>query len=84
MPPDTVGTLLSSTFYVWYGKVSARLKTSGGAGVVTSMLLYADSKDEINFESVGVDLQSSQTTYYSQGLLGRSSIPRIALTQRTD
>lgn len=31
----TVGTLLASTHYVWYGKVSAKMKTSAGAGVST-------------------------------------------------
>ena len=51
---STTGTWLSSTIYVWYGKVSAKLYTSAGAGVVTSLHLLADSKDEIDFDFVNV------------------------------
>jgi len=68
MAPDTVGTLMASTHYMWYGKVSATLATSKGAGVVTAFILMSDSKDEIDYEWVGVDLQSAQTNYYAQGI----------------
>jgi beta-glucanase (GH16 family) len=68
MAPDTVGTLMSSTNYVWYGQVSATLTTSVGAGVVTAFILMSDSKDEIDFEFVGVDLQHAQSNYYAQGI----------------
>ena len=69
MAPSTVGTLLSSTHYVWYGKISATLTTSLGAGVVTAFIMMSDVKDEIDFEFVGTDLQSVQSNYYFQGLL---------------
>lgn len=68
MPPNTVGTLLSSTHYVWYGKISATLSTSQGAGVVTAFILMSDVKDEIDFEFVGVDLEHAQSNYYFQGI----------------
>ena len=68
MAEGTVGTLLASTHYVWYGKVSAKLKTSAGAGVVTAFILLSDVKDEIDFEFVGVQLNSAQTNFYSQGI----------------
>lgn len=68
MGPGTVGTLLSSTHYVWYGKISATLLTSKGAGVVTAFILMSDSKDEIDYEFVGVDLQDAQTNFYAQGI----------------
>ena len=68
LAPDTVGTVLSSTHYVWYGKISATLTTSQGAGVVTAFIMMADCKDEIDFEFVGVDVQHAQTNYYSQGV----------------
>lgn len=68
MREGTVGTLLASTTYMWYGKTSARLKTSGGAGVVTAFILLGDSKDEIDFEFIGVELESAQTNFYSLGV----------------
>ncbi len=68
MPPNSVGTLLASTNYVWYGKISAKIKTSRDAGVVTAFILLADSKDEIDFEFVGVDLDHAQSNFYSQGI----------------
>jgi beta-glucanase (GH16 family) len=68
MPPDSVGTLLASTHYVWYGKITAKLKTSRGAGVVTAFILLSDVKDEIDFEFVGVDLETAQTNFYFQGI----------------
>jgi beta-glucanase (GH16 family) len=67
MAQGTVGTLLASTHYVWYGKVSATLTTSQGAGVVTAFILMSDAKDEIDFEFVGVDTQHVQSNYYFQG-----------------
>lgn len=68
MAPDTVGTMLSSTHYVWYGKISATLRSSAGAGVVTAFIMMSDVKDEIDFEFVGTDLQHVQSNFYWQGV----------------
>jgi len=68
MAEGTVGTLLASTHYVWYGKVCAKMTTSQGKGVVTAFILMSDVKDEIDFEFVGVDIQNAQSNYYSQGV----------------
>ncbi len=68
MPPDSVGTLLASTTYMWYGNVKAKFKTSRGAGVVTAFILLSDVKDEIDYEFVGVDLEHAQSNYYFQGI----------------
>lgn len=68
MAPSTVGTLLTSTHYVWYGKVSATMTTSQGQGVVTAFILMSDVKDEIDFEFVGDDVSSAQSNYYYQGI----------------
>lgn len=68
MAPSTVGTLLSSTHYVWYGKISATMTTSQGAGVVTAFIMMSDVKDEIDFEFVGVDLEHAQSNFYYQGI----------------
>ena len=69
MPADSTGSLIANNHYVWYGKITSRLKTSRGAGVITAFILLSDVKDEIDFEFVGVDLQTAQTNYYFQGLL---------------
>jgi len=68
MASGTVGTLLTSTHYVWYGKVGAMLKTSAGAGVVTAFILLSDTKDEIDFEFIGTDLRTAQSNFYSLGV----------------
>ncbi|KAF7512639.1 hypothetical protein GJ744_000900 [Endocarpon pusillum] len=68
MAEGSVGTLLASTHYLWYGKVSAKLKTSAGKGVVTAFILLSDVKDEIDFEFVGTDLETAQSNFYSQGV----------------
>jgi len=68
MPKDSVGTVLSSTVYMWYGTVKARIKTSRSAGVVTAFILFSDVKDEIDYEWVGTQLETSQTNYYFQGI----------------
>lgn len=68
MAPNTVGTLLASNHYVWFGKATAKLKTSRGQGVVTAFIFLSDVKDEIDFEFIGADLGTAQTNYYFQGI----------------
>lgn len=77
MAQGTVGTLLASTHYVWYGKITARMKTSAGAGVVTAFILMSDTKDEIDFEFVGTDLKTAQTNFYSLGVTNCKSFARV-------
>ncbi|KAI0138727.1 hypothetical protein F4776DRAFT_67418 [Hypoxylon sp. NC0597] len=68
MPANSVGTVLASTVYMWYGNVKARIKTGKDAGVVTAFILLSDVKDEIDFEWVGTELDIAQTNYYFQGI----------------
>lgn len=68
MGKDTVGTVLATSTYMWYGSVKAKFKTSRGRGVVTAFILLSDVKDEIDYEYVGVDLKTAQTNYYFQGV----------------
>ncbi|KAJ5574330.1 glycosidase crf2 [Penicillium hispanicum] len=69
MPKNSVGTLFANNHYIWYGKVSGKVKSSRGAGVVTAFILLSDVKDEIDYEWVGADLTAVQTNYYWQGVL---------------
>ena len=68
MPAHSVGTVVATSDYVWYGNVKAKLKTSRGAGVVTAFILLSDVKDEIDYEFVGTELTTAQTNYYFQGI----------------
>lgn len=68
MPKESAGTVLASTVYMWYGNVKAKIKTSRGAGVVTAFILLSDVKDEIDYEFIGVDLETAQTNFYFQAL----------------
>lgn len=69
MPKNSGGTVLSSTRYIWYGKISAKLKTSHRDGVVTAFILFSDVQDEIDNEWIGADLDKVQTNYYFEGVL---------------
>ncbi|KAI1306641.1 glycoside hydrolase family 16 protein [Xylaria venustula] len=68
MPPNSVGTVLASTTYMWYGNVKAKLKTGKDAGVVSAFILLSDVKDEIDYEFVGTELDIAQTNFYFQGI----------------
>ncbi|KAH0613757.1 uncharacterized protein H6S33_005643 [Morchella sextelata] len=83
MAPETVGTVLASTTYVWYGKISATLKTSRGKGVVSAFILLSDMKDEIDYEWIGVDLDTAQTNFYWQGVPNYTNGGNITLSEDT-
>lgn len=68
MPNQSTGTVISSTKYFWYGKVSAKLKTSRGGGVITAFILFSDVQDEIDHEFVGYNLTFPETNFYAQGI----------------
>jgi len=80
MAPDTVGTLLASSTYMWYGNVKAKFKTSRGKGVVTAFILLSDVKDEIDYEFVGSGLGDAQTNYYFQGITNYNNGGNISLS----
>lgn len=69
MTENSTSTLLANNHYMWYGKVTAKLKTSRGQGVVSAFILLSDVKDEIDWEFVGTELTTAQTNFYFQGIL---------------
>ncbi|KAK3339758.1 concanavalin A-like lectin/glucanase domain-containing protein [Lasiosphaeria hispida] len=83
MAPKSVGTVLATTTYMWYGNVKAKIKTSRGAGVVTAFILFGDVKDEIDFEWVGTDLNAAQTNYYFQGIPNYDNSGNISVSSNT-
>lgn len=79
MAQGTVGTLMASTHYVWYGKICSKLSTSQGKGVVTAFILMSDVKDEIDFEWVGTDTANVQSNFYSQGVTVYTNGAKLAV-----
>jgi len=67
------GTRLSSTRYVHYGTITARVKTGRWAGVVTAFITMSDIKDEIDWEFPGAQTTEGQTNYYWQGVIPQST-----------
>jgi len=63
------GTLLSSTRYVHYGQITARLKTGRWAGVVTAFITMSSIKDEIDWEFPGNQTTTGQSNYFWQGVI---------------
>jgi len=63
------GTRLSSTRYVHYGTITARLKTGRWAGVVTAFITMSDVKDEIDWEFPGAATTTGQSNYFWQGVI---------------
>ncbi|KAI0541851.1 glycoside hydrolase family 16 protein [Xylaria digitata] len=84
MPPNSVGTVLASTVYMWYGTVKARMKTSKDAGVVTAFILLSDVKDEIDYEWVGTELDIAQTNFYFQGIPNYENSQNITSLSNTN
>ncbi|GME87195.1 hypothetical protein B5S28_g366 [[Candida] boidinii] len=74
MPKYSGGTVISSTFYVWYGKVTTKFKSSHLGGVVSSSILYSNVQDEIDFEFIGSNLTYPQTNYYYEGVLNYTNM----------
>ncbi|CAG8483915.1 5237_t:CDS:2 [Funneliformis caledonium] len=68
------GATVSTTFFMLYGTVTARIKTaSTSKGVVTSMVVSNNTinsiGDEIDFEWVGLDRTEVQSNFYWNGTL---------------
>ncbi|KAH9941782.1 glycoside hydrolase family 16 protein [Epithele typhae] len=61
------GSRISSTRYVHYGTITARLKTGRWAGVVTAFITMSDIKDEIDWEFPGTQTTEGQSNFFWQG-----------------
>lgn len=68
----STATVISSTTYLLYGKVSVTMKTSRGNGIITAFILYSNLKDEIDYEFVGSSVDQVQTNYYYRGILNHT------------
>ncbi|KZP33738.1 glycoside hydrolase family 16 protein [Athelia psychrophila] len=63
------GTRISSTRYLHYGTITARIKTGQWGGVVTAFITMSDIKDEIDWEFPGDATTEGQTNYFWEGVV---------------
>jgi len=63
------GTRISSTRYVHYGTITARLKTGRWKGIVTAFITMSDIKDEIDWEFPGTAVTEAQSNFFWQGII---------------
>jgi len=67
------GTRISTTRYMQYGSVTARMKTSKWAGVVTAFITMSDVKDEIDWEWPGANTTQAQSNFFWLGHVNYTS-----------
>lgn len=78
MPKNSTGTVVSSTKYLWFGRVGATIKTSRDVGVVTAFITFSDVQDELDYEFMGYDLDNPQTNFYSLGQLNYTNSKNVS------
>ncbi|RDX43129.1 concanavalin A-like lectin/glucanase [Lentinus brumalis] len=71
---DNGGTRISSTRYVHYGTITARLKTGKWGGVVTAFITMSDIKDEIDWEFPGDQVTEGQSNFFWQGVIPQKTV----------
>ncbi|KAJ2960066.1 hypothetical protein NUW54_g14447 [Trametes sanguinea] len=74
---DNGGTRLSSTRYVHYGTITARIKTGRWGGVVTAFITMSDIKDEIDWEFPGNQTTQGQSNYFWQGFVPQKTVGMV-------
>ncbi|TFL04720.1 glycoside hydrolase family 16 protein [Pterulicium gracile] len=67
------GSRMSSTRYVFYGTITAKLKTGRWPGVVVAFITMSDIKDEIDWEFPGDGGRVGETNYFWQGVIPEKS-----------
>lgn len=62
--------LLTSNWFLMFGRVEVVMKAAPGTGIVTSAVLQSDDLDEIDWEMLGSDPSQIQTNYFGKGQTG--------------
>ncbi|ORX73556.1 concanavalin A-like lectin/glucanase [Linderina pennispora] len=74
---EECGTTMVYPWDFHYGRIEGQIRIGAGSGVVTTMLLMGPAPaDEIDFEWVGKDVNSVQTTFYVQSQRHRSDLSK--------
>lgn len=84
MYEGTGGSTVSSSHFLWYGKTTIKMKTSGGGGVISDFILLSSVKDEVDYEMVGYDLNEVQSNYYWQGQLDYKNMLPAKVSSNTE
>ncbi|KAI0839963.1 glycoside hydrolase family 16 protein [Hypoxylon sp. FL0890] len=64
---ETDAPTITSTKYIFFGKIDVQVQAAPGQGVVTSFVLQSDDLDEIDWEWLGGDKTQVQTNYFGKG-----------------
>ncbi|KAI1748593.1 concanavalin A-like lectin/glucanase domain-containing protein [Xylaria castorea] len=67
MEKETEAPTITSSKYIFFGKVDVQVIAAPGAGIVTSVVLQSDDRDEIDWEWIGSDTKQVQTNYFGKG-----------------
>ncbi|KAI0467505.1 concanavalin A-like lectin/glucanase domain-containing protein [Xylaria cf. heliscus] len=67
MSKETEAPTITSSKYLFFGKVDVEVIAAPGAGIVTSVVLQSDDRDEIDWEWIGSDAKQVQTNYFGKG-----------------
>ncbi|KAJ3567330.1 hypothetical protein NPX13_g6807 [Xylaria arbuscula] len=67
MKKETEAPTITSTKYIFFGKVDVEVEVAPGQGIVTSVVLQSDDRDEIDWEWIGSDTAQVQTNYFGKG-----------------
>ncbi|GAB7357132.1 hypothetical protein MBLNU459_g7929t2 [Dothideomycetes sp. NU459] len=76
--------LLTSNWYIMFGKVEVVAKAAPGAGIVSSSVLQSDDLDEIDWEWLGSQSDQVQSNYFGKGdatTSGRGAVLTTSDTQ---
>lgn len=60
--------LLSSNWYIMFGRFEIVFKSAPGVGMVSSAILQSDDLDEIDWELLGATPDQAQTNYFGRGV----------------
>ncbi|KAF1815148.1 cell wall glucanase [Eremomyces bilateralis CBS 781.70] len=58
---------MQSTFYILFGRVSSIVRAAPGQGIISSVVIQAETLDEIDWEWLGSNTTSVQSNYYGKG-----------------
>ncbi|KAI4862635.1 glycoside hydrolase family 16 protein [Hypoxylon rubiginosum] len=64
---ETDAPTITSTKYIFFGKIDVQVQAAPGAGIVTSFVLQSDDLDEIDWEWIGSDTAQVQSNYFGKG-----------------
>ncbi|KAI1772311.1 glycoside hydrolase family 16 protein [Hypoxylon cercidicola] len=64
---ETDAPTITSTKYIFFGKIDVEVQAAPGTGIVTSFVLQSDDLDEIDWEWIGSDTTQVQSNYFGKG-----------------